>query len=162
MPANPLTWALVVATYMREDVLCRCLRLGAAQTRPPFEIIVVDSSPRWESTRERVLREIAPLWPGIRWHYVKAERRSSASQRNQGIGAASANVVFLFDDDSLMYPDCAAENMRVYDADQCRSVVGVNAMNVAVPSSPDSKMGTSMAANPLTRRVRHAPMRKTS
>ena len=29
MPANALTWALVVPTYMREDVLPRCLRLGA-------------------------------------------------------------------------------------------------------------------------------------
>src|ERR1700757_4971541 len=72
MPANSLTWALVVATYMREDLLPRCLRLGAAQTRPPLEIVIVDSSPGWESTRERVLREIAPLWPGIRWHYVEA------------------------------------------------------------------------------------------
>ena len=97
MAANPLTWALVVVTYMREDVLPRCFRLGAAQSRPPLEIIVVDSSPGWESTRERVLREIAPLWPSIRWHYVEAERRSSASQRNQGIRAASADVVFLFD-----------------------------------------------------------------
>jgi hypothetical protein len=80
MPANPLTWALVVATYMSEDVLPRCLRLGAAQIRPPLEIIVVDSSPGWGSTRER-----------------------------------------------------AAEIMRVYDADNGRSVVGVNATNVAAP-----------------------------
>jgi glycosyltransferase involved in cell wall biosynthesis len=143
MPANPLTWALVVATYMREDVLPRCLRLGAAQTRPPLEIIVVDSSPGWESTRERVLHEIAPRWPGIRWHYVKAERRSSASQRNQGIRAASADVVFLFDDDSLMYPDCAAEIMRVYGADNGRSVVGVNATNVAAP--PDASPGSEVS-----------------
>src|SRR6516162_7553837 len=144
MPANPLTWALVVATYMREDVLPRCLRLGAAQTRPPLEIIVVDSSPGWKITRERVLREIAPLWPGIRWHYVEAERRSSASQRNQGVRAASADVVFLFDDDSLMYPNCAAEIMRVYDADIGRSVVGVNATNVAVP--PDASPGSQASA----------------
>ena len=144
MPADPLTWALVVATYMREDVLPRCLRLGAAQTRPPLEIIVVDSSPGWKITRERVLREIAPLWPGIRWHYVEAERRSSASQRNQGVRAASADVVFLFDDDSLMYPNCADEIMRVYDADSDRSVVGVNATNVAVP--PDASPGSPVGA----------------
>jgi glycosyltransferase involved in cell wall biosynthesis len=163
MLANPLTWALVVATYMREDLLPRCLRLGAAQTRPPLEIIVVDSSPGWESTRERVLREIAPRWPGIRWHYVKAERRSLPSQRNQGIRAASADVVFLFDDDSLMYPDCAAEIMRVYDADNGRSVVGVNATNVAAP--PDASPGSEVSVpteftsaknyGPVARWVRH-------
>jgi glycosyltransferase involved in cell wall biosynthesis len=144
MPANPLTWAFVVVTYMREDVLPRCLRLAAAQTRPPLEIIIVDSSPGWMSTRERVLREIAPLWPGIRWHYVEAVRRSSASQRNQGVRAASADVVFLFDDDSLMYPDCAAEIMRVYDADACGSVVGVNATNVPIP--PDGPPGCQVTA----------------
>ncbi|MGH3429320.1 MAG: glycosyltransferase family 2 protein [Mycobacteriales bacterium] len=140
MPADALTWTLVVPTYMREDVLPRCLRLGAAQTRPPREIIVVDSSPQWESTRQRVLGEIAPQWPGIRWRYVEAERRSLPAQRNQGICAASADVVFLFDDDSLMYPDCAAEIMRVYDADSRGLIVGVNATNVDIP--PDAAPGT--------------------
>jgi glycosyltransferase involved in cell wall biosynthesis len=145
MPANALTWALVVPTYMREEVLPRCLRLGAAQTRPPLEIIVVDSSPGWKSTRECIFREIAPLWPGIRWHYVEAERRSLTSQRNQGIRAASADVLFLFDDDSLMYPDCAAEIMRVYDADNRRSIVGVNATNVAAPpdAAPERQLSAS-------------------
>jgi hypothetical protein len=81
------------------------------------------------------------LWPGIRWHYVEADRRSSASQRNQGVRAASTDVVFLFDDDSLMYADCAAEIMRVYDADSGRSVVGVNATNVGVP--PDASPGSA-------------------
>jgi glycosyltransferase involved in cell wall biosynthesis len=139
MPAPQWTWTLVVATYNRDEVLPRCLRLAAAQNRPPLEIIVVDASPGWESTRERILGEMAPLWPGIRWHYVKAERRSLTSQRNQGARAASADVLFFFDDDSLMYPDCAAEIMRVYDADPDRSVVGVNATNVPVP--PDASGG---------------------
>jgi glycosyltransferase involved in cell wall biosynthesis len=156
MPANPLTWTLVVATYMREDVLPRCLRLGAAQTRPPLEIIVVDSSPGWESTRECVLREIAPRWPGIRWHYVKAERRSLTSQRNQGARAASADVVFFFDDDSLMYSDCAAEIMRVYDADPGRSVVGVNATNVAVP--PDAPGSQVKAPTEFTTAKNYGPV----
>jgi glycosyltransferase involved in cell wall biosynthesis len=144
MPVNASTWALVVPTYMREDVLVRCLRLGAAQTRPPIEIIVVDSSPGWKSTRERVLREVEPSWPSIRWRYVKADQRSLPSQRNQGIRAASADVVFLIDDDSLMYADCAAEIMRVYDADDGRAVVGVNATNVAAP--PDASPGSEVGA----------------
>ena len=147
MPANPLNWALVVATYNREDVLPRCLRLAAAQSRPPLEIIVIDASPGWESTRERVLGEIAPLWPGIRWRYVKAERRSLTFQRNQGAREVSAGVVFFFDDDSLMYSDCAAEIMRVYDADLDRSVAGINATNMGVP--PDGP-GSHMKATEFT------------
>ena len=156
MPANALTWALVVPTYMREEVLLRCLRLGAAQTRPPIEIIVVDSSLGWNSTRERVLREIAPLWPGIRWRYVEAERRSLPAQRNQGIRAASADVVFLIDDDSLMYADCAAEIMRVYDADDDRAVVGVNATNVADP--PDAPTGNVSAPTEFRTAKNYGPL----
>ena len=154
MTPNPLTWALVVATYMREDVLPRCLRLAAAQTRPPLEIIVVDASPGWEGTRERVLGEIAPLWPAIRWRYLKAERRSLTFQRNQGVRAASADVLFFFDDNSLMYPDCAAGIMRVYDADLDRSVAGVNATYVAEP--PDAP-GSQVKATEFTTAKSYGP-----
>jgi hypothetical protein len=111
-------------TPMRDNVLLRCLHLrrcpDAAADRDHRRRL----EPGMESTRERVLRELAPLWPSIRWHHVEAGRRSISSQRNQGIRAASVDVVFLFDDDSLMYPDCAAEIMRVYDADSGRSVGG--------------------------------------
>ena len=99
------------------------------------------------------MREIAALWPGIRWRYLEAERRSSASQRNQGVRAASADIVFLFDDDSLMYPDCAAEIMRVYDIDSARSVVGVNATNVAAP--PDASPGDHASAPTEFRTAKH-------
>jgi GT2 family glycosyltransferase len=160
MAANPLTWALVVPTHMREDVLPRCLRLAAAQSRPPLEVIVIDASPRWDDTRDRVLREIAPLWPGIRWHYLTAGRRSSAAQRNQGARAASADVLFFLDDDSLMYPDCAAEIMRVYEADLDRSVAGVNATNVPIPPDApgsyltETEFTTAKSYGPAARWVR--------
>jgi hypothetical protein len=39
-----------------------------------------------ESTRERVLREIAPLWPGIRWHY---------SRRNDARSPLSGTKVYV-------------------------------------------------------------------
>ena len=157
---KPLTWALVVCTYQRDELLPRCLRLGAGQTRPPQEVVVVDASPGWEKTRERVLREVAPQFGGISWQYVKAERRSSASQRNQGIRLATADVVFLIDDDSLMYPDCAAEIMRVYEADRSGSVVGVNATNVAVPpdapevGAPATEFTTAKSYGPVATLVR--------
>lgn len=154
MPANPMTWALVVATYKREDVLPRCLRLAAAQGRPPIEIIVVDASPGWESMRELVLGEIAPQWPATRWSYLKAERRSLTFQRNQGARAASADVLFFFDDDSLMYPDCAAGIMRVYDADLDRAVAGVNA--TYLPDPPDAP-GSQVKATEFTTAKNYGP-----
>ena len=132
-----LTWALVIATYKRAHVLTRCLRLAAEQTRPPDEIIVVDASPDWAETRDLVMHSIASQHPGIRWEYVAAEERSSATQRNQGVGMANADVVFLIDDDSLMYPDCAEQIMKVYEADPANAVAGVSSALVEEP--PDSR-----------------------
>lgn len=133
MSAGGTTWALAIATYRREDVLPRCLRLAARQTRPPAEIVVVDGSPGWERTRERVLDELTPEHPRIRFVYEPARVRSSAAQRNQATRAATADVVFLIDDDSLLYPDCAEEILRVYEADARGEVVGVCAQAVDRP-----------------------------
>ena len=67
----------------------------------------------------------------IRWTYVAAARRSSASQRNQGVRLSTADILFLIDDDSLMYPDCAEQIMRIYEADKDKAVSGINAIHVA-------------------------------
>lgn len=140
-----LSWALVIATYRREHILPRCLRLAVQQTRPPAEIIVVDSSPDWEKTRDAVRAELAAVHPAIRWTYVAAEKRSSASQRNQGARLATADVLFLIDDDSLMYPDCAEQILRIYEADLGGAVAGVNAVHV--PAPPDEP-ADPLAQNP--------------
>ena len=57
MFTKSLSWALFIATYKREHILLRCLRLAAGQTRPPKEIIVVDASPDYEKTCDLVLQE---------------------------------------------------------------------------------------------------------
>lgn len=132
---SSLTWGLVMATYKRETILLRCLHLAAAQTRPPVEIIVVDGSPNWEHIRDRAQQEIGDRYPHIRFVYIPAKRPSLTVQRNQGIDLATADVLFLIDDDSLMYPNCAEEIMRVYEADVREQVKGVSAIHV--PQPPD-------------------------
>jgi GT2 family glycosyltransferase len=130
------TWTLGIATFRRQDMLMRCLRLAMTQTRLPEEVVVVDASPDWQASRERALHEVAPLAPGIPWRYVQAERPSSAVQRNQCVRLATSDVVFLIDDDSLMYRECAERIMEVYDADRRSGVAGVAA--VVVPDPPDT------------------------
>ncbi len=161
-PATRLAWSLVVATYRREHILPRCLRLAAGQTRPPAEIIVIDASPDWHVTRDKVMAEIAAAHPEIRWTYQEAERRSLTAQRNQGIRLAREEILFLIDDDSLMYPDCAEQVLKIYEADTGHAVAGVNAMHVPVP--PDqpadergpalSEFGTTKQYGWLARQVR--------
>ncbi|MAY74680.1 MAG: hypothetical protein CMJ31_08230 [Phycisphaerae bacterium] len=134
-----LTWTLGIATYNRADVLRRCLLLAAKQTRPPVEIVVVDGSDDWAETREKALAELAEAAPGLRVIYDEAVKRSAAAQRNQCLRAASGDVVFLFDDDSLMYPDCAERIMAIYDADRTGRIAGVAAVLANDP--PDETGG---------------------
>jgi len=120
-----LNWALVIPTYQREAVLLRCLGFAAQQTLFPTEIIVVDASADWESTRNKVMHKLAVDYPTIDWKYVQAKRASSASQRNQGIALATADIVFLIDDDSFMYPECAQKVLRIYAQDTAHQVAGI-------------------------------------
>jgi GT2 family glycosyltransferase len=135
LPNDNFTWSLVVATYKREHILPRCIRLAAKQTRPPAEIIVVDASPTWQETKAVISAGFAESFPNVRLRYVQATVASTTAQRNQGIALAKSDIVFLFDDDSLMFPNCAEEIMRVYAADQKFQVMGVAA--ILAPCPPD-------------------------
>ena len=144
-PANPPSWALVICTYRRADVLLRCLRAAMQQTVPPIEVIVVDASPDWSQTRERVKREVAGE-TAVRWQYVPADVAGLPAQRNQGIALATAAVLFMIDDDSIMYPDCAREILEVYAADTEHRVAAVGA--VPAPGAPPDGAGLPPQADP--------------
>ena len=79
-----MTWALVIATYNRRNILLEALAHAAKQTRPPEKIVVVDSSPDAAETRALVLRDFAPVYPRIGWKYLLSEYRSSAIQLTRG------------------------------------------------------------------------------
>ena len=141
-----LTWGLVVCTYRRAEVLLRCLRAAVRQTLPPVEIIVVDASPDWQQTRDRVMHEMAPDAPSVNWHYVKADIASLPAQRNQGMTLAIADILFMIDDDSILYPDCAQEILNVYAADVNHQIAAVGA--VPVPGEPPDDAGVPSQADP--------------
>jgi glycosyltransferase involved in cell wall biosynthesis len=131
------SWAVVIPTYQRQTILLRCLHCVAQQTLPPKEIIVIDASSDWETTYQQVMQTLAKQHPLIDWKYLPAQRLSSAAQRNQGIDLATADIVFLIDDDSLMYPDCAQEVIQIYARDTHRQVAGIMPKLAALP--PDSQ-----------------------
>lgn len=130
-----LSWGLVICTYQREKILPLCLQLAVEQTRKPIEIIIIDASNNWKDTRDKALSDIASSSSDIRWVYTSAEQAGTTVQRNQGLQLAKADVVFLIDDDSLLYPTCAEEIMRVYEADVNEKVMGVQAQLVDTPPS---------------------------
>jgi GT2 family glycosyltransferase len=131
-----LSWSLVIATYQREKILPLCLKQAIQQTRQPQEIVIVDASPNWSKTRDKVIAELIPQAPKINWIYEPAAIAGLTSQRNQGLGLATADVLFFFDDDSLMYPDCAEEIMKVYEADAEHIIQGVQASASSEPPCP--------------------------
>jgi GT2 family glycosyltransferase len=140
-----LQWALVIPTYKRAAVLQRCLYFAAQQSLQAKEIIVVDASPDWAETQKEVMRTLAVQYSSIDWQYVQAKRASSAAQRNQGIALATADIVFLIDDDSFMYEDCAEEVLRIYLQDRKHEVAGIMPKLEALP--PDKAVGSSENAS---------------
>jgi len=149
-------YSLAIATYNRADTLLTCLRLAVAQNRPPSEIVVVDSSDDWARTRQRALDEVGRLAPNVRWRYEQARTRSSATQRNEALALASTGVLFMIDDDSFMYPECAERVMAIYDADTAARVVGVGPMeSAASPLSPQAPADNEhMVSGPTSLKAR--------
>ena len=127
--ARRLDWALCVPTLNRIEVLEAAVRCALAQTRPPVEIAVVDASPEWCAHRDRI--EAITKGSGVRLHYEAAPAKSSAVQRNTALARVTADVVFFFDDDTLMHPACAETLMRVYEIDRDGRIAGACAANVA-------------------------------
>jgi GT2 family glycosyltransferase len=141
-----MNWSLVIATHNRPDSLRRCLELATSQSRPPDEVVVVDASDGWETHRRMALDNLAPCAPAdIRWYYERARVRGSPSQRNQAIALATCDVLFLIDDDSFMYPSCAEEVMKIYEADVRKGVAGVAALGIDRPPEPSNE-STCLAA----------------
>lgn len=135
-------WAWCIATYNRHDMLVRSCALALQQTAPPSEIIITDASADWERGRDRIERllAVAAEAHGVRprLSYAKASKASAAAQRNESIARANADVVFVFDDDTLMFPDTAEKIIEVYSRDSEGVVQAVTAANVPQPPrAPD-------------------------
>ena len=157
MDAPALSWGLLIATKDRPEELRVCIERACAQTRPPSEIVVVDASAAWQDHR-RAIETIVQGAGGIRFDYLPAELPSLTVQRNQALDRATADVVFLIDDDSFMHPDCAEEIMRVYEADTGREVAGVQASL----ARPERKVGVRAQAKTSPLKIRAARLANRS
>lgn len=136
-----LTWALCVSTINRLEVLGLCVGQALAQTRPPAEIVIVDASRDWSRNRDEIAALVA-LRPEIRFVYERAPMRSLPAQRNAAIARATADVLFLIDDDSLMHPDCAEIVMGHYERDAACALAAIGATPTAQsPVALDLEVG---------------------
>ena len=123
MAAELLPVTLVIPTRDRAAPLRRTLESLAQQSSQPAELLVVDASTDG-STRSLSEESIPNLRSAVSWR--RAELAGAASQRNQGVRAASQSTVGFMDDDVLLEPDCFARLWRALNSDD--STGGVSAM----------------------------------
>ncbi|MEO6186943.1 MAG: glycosyltransferase [Steroidobacteraceae bacterium] len=123
-----LNWSMIICTLNRLPLLQEALQTVVWQTRPPRQIIIVDSSADWEHCRDVVMAGIASRHPQFEWIYLGSSTRSLTAQRNIGLARCSSDIAFLFDDDTFAFPDCAEQILRVYERDAERRIGGVSAM----------------------------------
>jgi GT2 family glycosyltransferase len=104
-----LDYSVVVATYERADRLRDALASVRQQTRPPAQVIVVDSSDGRES--EAITND-----SGLPAVYLRAERPSAAIQRNQGFREVKTHLVAFIDDDVVLAPDVFEKLCGVFES----------------------------------------------
>lgn len=132
----------VIPTINRSDVLSRTLASLQKQDWQPEELIVIDAS-RDAATRE-LIQSRAPdfLARGCRLSWQRATLAGAASQRNQGVAAASKPVIWFFDDDILLEPHCVARLWVALCSDA--KLGGVNAMIVNQQYQPPGTVSRFM------------------
>ncbi len=115
----------VIPTRHRHEVFGRTLDSLLKQQMLPAELIAVDAS------EDGLTRELLGGFQSragesceVRW--MRAEIMGAATQRNQGVAAATQPVIWFLDDDILLEPDCVS---RLWSAlHSAPGIGGVNAM----------------------------------
>ena len=103
--------AFVIATYNRPEDLTRTVESLLAQTVPPAELCIVDSTPE-APARERI--EQLCKEAGLPLDYHHPAPRGLTVQRNVGIDRTKGDPVFFIDDDVWMAPDCHEQILAEY------------------------------------------------
>ena len=103
--AGPLAAApaasVLIATRDRTGSLLRCLASLARLDYPRFDVVVVDSAPRTDTTA-RALAD-GPRWP-FQLHYVRAGQPGLALAHNTALPAVTGAIVAITDDDVEVDP----------------------------------------------------------
>lgn len=117
------TWSHCIPTLNRIEILAEAVRLSLAQSLPPIEIIIVDASDQVDAHRAQI-EEIfaAHKGPTPDLVYLSNPVRSLTHQRNMAVQRARGDILFLFDDDTLMFPDCAEAVINTFAADNGRQI----------------------------------------
>lgn len=137
MTPQLVSLSAVIPTRNREATLTEALRSLAEQSVVPEEILVVDASDG-DRTKSVVSDFAEGALKNTRLRWIKAETRGAASQRNQGVTAASHSFLLFCDDDVVFEPECLSRLWRAISSDSMMG--GVNAM---ISNQPFHEPGTA-------------------
>lgn len=132
--------SLVVPAYRAQDTIGACLASLAGQVTgtPPFEVIVVDSSP--DPATQRAVAAVVTASPQLATRYERlVERAHPGTARNAGVQLARASLLLFVDADCVAAPDLVASAVRAL-------ATGASAASGAIALAP---------ASPASARLRH-------
>jgi GT2 family glycosyltransferase len=101
-----LSSSIIVCTRNRLNDIILLIPSVCAQTQPPDEFIIVDSSPL-PLTQSQTFVDLfdQKKFLHTRLIYVHTTQAGSAHQRNVGAHNARADILYFFDDDTIVRPD---------------------------------------------------------
>lgn len=117
---NPFV-SVIIPTYGREAVLCETIESLLAQEYAPFEVIVVDQTPRHEPSTQAFLDRMVA---GGGVTVVRESIPSLPRARNIGVLHASAAIIVFIDDDVFLPPGFLLSHVRNFRDDGVAGVAG--------------------------------------
>ncbi len=97
----PAITIVVPTTFDRWDRLQRCVATLTSQNYPTFDVIVVDNRPNSSPERARWWRQLSA---DAQVSVIAQPRPGSSAARNQGVAAATGEIVVFTDDDVEVEP----------------------------------------------------------
>lgn len=110
--------SIVIPTYNRWGYIGPCLEHVRRQTVRPREVVVVDSSPGYET------QEVVARFPEVSYCRSPHGRGTTGTSRALGLEMSTGEVVAYLDDDAYPAPTWLEELLKRYDAPDVAGVGG--------------------------------------
>jgi glycosyltransferase involved in cell wall biosynthesis len=127
---NQLAYTIVIATRNRPAALRLSIPRMLAQSRPPAQLIVVDSSDDHAATVRAVKESVADHSVALT---ILQSERGLTLQRNASLARIKHPVVFFPDDDSIWFPGTAEIQMDAYERDEENKIAAIGAAESPTP-----------------------------
>ena len=119
---NKLSYTIAIATRNRPAALRLSIPRMLEQSRPPSQLIVIDSSDDHQETVDAVKDSVREFPIDLT---ILPSERGLTLQRNASLPLIKHLVVFFPDDDSIWFPEVAAAKMDVYERDDDKRIAAV-------------------------------------